>query len=58
MVDRTHKELSDDAIHQIAKTYHAQGNERSAFLEYQQVIKFDPKHKEARHGMSQLKLRR
>ncbi len=49
---------SVEVHYEIAKTYQAQGNERSAFLEYQTVMKMDPKHKEARNAMSSLKMKR
>ncbi len=43
---------------EIGKTYQLQGNERSAYQEYNLTIKLDPKHKESRIALSSLKLRR
>ena len=49
----------NDEVHfEIAKTYQLKGDERSAFNEYQKVLKINPSHKNARHGLSALKLRR
>ncbi|MCL5270502.1 MAG: DnaJ domain-containing protein [bacterium] len=49
---------SAEVRYEIGKTYQMQGNERSAFLEYTEVLRLDPKHREARNGLSSLKLRR
>lgn len=47
-----------DVLFEIAETYRMKGDERSAAAEYQKVLKLDPKHRGARVGLSQLKLRR
>ena len=49
---------SDEVHYEIAKTYQLKGDERSAYQEYNHVLKLNPKHKLARNGLSTLKLRR
>lgn len=49
---------NDEVTYEIAKTFHLKGDERAAFQEYNKVLKLNPKHKEARHGLSTLKMRR
>lgn len=49
---------SPEVHFEIGKTYQMQGNERSAYAEFSRVLQLDPKHKEARNGLSTLKLRR
>lgn len=49
---------SDEVHFELGKTYQMKGDVRSAFLEYQQVLKLNPKHKDARQCISDLKLRR
>lgn len=49
---------SDEVHYELARTYQMQGDLRSAFGEFQKVIKLNPKHKEARKGISELKMSR
>lgn len=49
---------SDEVHYELGKTYQMKGDVRSAFLEYQQAVKLNPKHKDAKQSMSDLKLRR
>lgn len=49
---------SAEVHYEIGKTYQAQGNERSAYQQYIKTIELDPKHREARIGVSALKMRR
>ena len=49
---------SDEVHYEIAKTYQLKGDERSAYQEFNRVLQLNPKHKEARNGLSSLKLRR
>lgn len=49
---------NDEVHYEIGKTYQMKGDERSAFLEFQKVLEINPKHKNARNGLSSLKLRR
>lgn len=50
---------NNDEVHfELARTYQMQGDVRSAYGEFQKVIKLNPKHKEARKGISELKMSR
>lgn len=49
---------SDEVHFELAKTYQLQGDLRSAYGEFQKTIKLNPKHKEARKGISALKMSR
>jgi tetratricopeptide (TPR) repeat protein len=49
---------SDEVHYELARTYQMQGDIRSAYGEFQKVIKLNPKHKEARKGISELKMSR
>ena len=49
---------NDEVHYEIGKTYQLKGDERSAYQEYQKVLKLNPKHKAARQDLSTLKLRR
>jgi tetratricopeptide (TPR) repeat protein len=49
---------NDEVHYEIGKTYQLKGDERSAFQEFNKVLQLNPKHKEARNGLSSLKLRR
>jgi len=49
---------NDEVHYEIGLTYQLKGDERSAFQEYQKVLKINPRHRGARHGLSSLKLRR
>jgi tetratricopeptide (TPR) repeat protein len=49
---------SDEVHFELARTYQLQGDIRSAYGEFQKVIKLNPKHKEARKGLSELKMSR
>ncbi len=49
---------SDEVHYELARTYQMQGDMRSAYGEFQKVIKLNPKHKEARKGISELKMSR
>lgn len=49
---------SDEVHFELGKTYHMQGDSRSAFNEYQTVLKINPKHKVARTSLSELKMKR
>lgn len=49
---------NDQVHYEIGKTYQMKGDERSAFQEFNKVLQLNPKHKEARNGLSSLKLRR
>lgn len=49
----------NDEIHfELGQTYLAKGDLRSAFVEFQQTLKINPKHKLARSALSELKMRR
>ncbi len=49
---------SDEVHYEIGKTFAMKGDESSAYNEYQVALKLNPKNREARHGLSALKLRR
>ncbi len=49
---------SDEVHFELGKTYQSQGDLRSAFVEFNNVLKFNPKHKVARTALSELKMRR
>jgi tetratricopeptide (TPR) repeat protein len=49
---------SDEVHFEIGRTYQLKGDERSAYQEFQTVLKLNPKHKPARNALSSLKLRR
>lgn len=49
---------SDEVHFELGRTYQIQGDLRSSFMEYQKVLKINPKHKQARSALSELKLRR
>lgn len=49
---------SDEVFYEIGQTYQLQGNEREAYRNYQQSLALNPKNKDARQGMTTLKLRR
>jgi tetratricopeptide (TPR) repeat protein len=49
---------SDEVLYEIGLTYQKKGDERSAQVEYNKVLKINPKHKGARSGLASLKLRR
>lgn len=49
---------SDEVYAEIGLTYHAQNNEREAYRNYQKSLELNPKNKDARTGVTTLKLRR
>ena len=49
---------SDEVHFELGRTYQLKGDIRSAYVEYQQVLKLNPKHKTARGALSELKLSR
>ncbi len=49
---------SDEVHFELGETYKVYGDLRSAYVEYQTVVKLNPKHKQARTAMSELKMRR
>lgn len=49
---------SDEVHYELGQTYQKKGDFRSAYLEYQNVLKINPKHKLARSALSELKMRR
>ncbi len=49
---------SDEVHYEIGKTFAMKGDESSAFQEYTKALELNPKNREARHGLSALKLRR
>lgn len=58
------KELSkylpdNDEVHfELGRTYQMKGDARPSYLEYQKALKLNPKHRQARINMSDLKMRR
>jgi len=49
---------SDEIHFELGRTYQLQGDLRSAFGEFQTVVKLNPKHKPARKGLSELRMAR
>lgn len=49
---------SDEVHFELGRTYQQKGDKRAAFLEFNEVLKLNPKHKQARVSMSELKIQR
>jgi tetratricopeptide (TPR) repeat protein len=49
---------SDEVHYELARTYQLQGDMPSAYREYQQVLKLNPRHKQAKMGLSDVKMKR
>jgi tetratricopeptide (TPR) repeat protein len=49
---------SEEIHFELGETYRMKGDARSAYLEYQNVLKLNPRHKEARTALSGLKMQR
>lgn len=49
---------SDELHYELGRTYQLKGDINSAYGEYKKVMKLNPKHKEARKGLSELRMTR
>ncbi|MBI1783736.1 tetratricopeptide repeat protein [Candidatus Sumerlaeota bacterium] len=49
---------SDEVHFELGRTYQMKGDFHPAYMEYQTVLKINPKHKQARSSLSELKMRR